>query len=151
MNYAFINNGQVEQYPFGINALRKKFPQTSFPRDISKVNLSNYNVVIVEATDRPDFDSLTHYLTEGTPANVEVVWKQVWIVNELTEEEKQEILLAAQKNEREIRNDLLKDSDWTQLPDSNADKVTWATYRQELRDVPGQSGFPNNINWPKKP
>lgn len=151
MNYAFINNGQVEQYPFGINALRKKFPQTSFPRDISKVNLSNYNVVIVEATDRPDFDLLTHYLTEGTPANVEGVWKQVWIVNELTEEEKQEILLAAQKNERETRNDLLKDSDWTQLPDSHADKVTWATYRQELRDVPSQSGFPNNINWPKKP
>ena len=107
MNYAFINNGQVEQYPFGINALRKKFPQISFPKDISKVNLTDYNVVVVEATDQPEFDSLTHYLSEDTPVNVEGIWKQVWIVTELTEEQKQEVLSAAEKNKREIRNDLI--------------------------------------------
>jgi|VirMetMinimDraft_7_1064189.scaffolds.fasta_scaffold47190_3 hypothetical protein len=151
MNYAFINNGQVEQYPFGINALRKKFPQTSFPKDISKINLSAYNVVVVEATDPPEFDSLTHFLSEGNPTNVEGIWKQVWILNELTEEQKQEVLLAAEKNEREIRNDLLKDSDWTQLADSSVDKTAWANYRQQLRDIPNQSGFPRNINWPTKP
>ena len=151
MNYAFISNGQVEQYPFGINALRKKFPQISFPKDISKVNLTDYNVVVVEATDRPEFNSLTHYLSEGNPTNVEGIWKQVWILNELTEEQKQEVLLAAEKNEREIRNDLLKDSDWTQLADSNVDKTAWANYRQQLRDIPNQSGFPRNINWPTKP
>lgn len=151
MNYAFINNGQVEQYPFGINALRKKFPQTSFPKDISKINLSAYNVVVVEATDRPEFDSLTHFLSEGNPTNVGGIWKQVWILNELTEEQKQKVLLAAEKNEREIRNDLLKDSDWTQLADSSVDKTAWANYRQQLRDIPNQSGFPRNINWPIKP
>ena len=34
------------------------------------------------------------------------------------------------------RDRLLAESDWTQLPDSSADRETWATYRQALRDFP---------------
>lgn len=52
------------------------------------------------------------------------------------------------------RNALLADSDWTQLPDvplSAEQKTAWAAYRQALRDVPAQAGFPDNINWPQKP
>ena len=52
---------------------------------------------------------------------------------------------------RQQRNDLLKASDWTQLSDSTINKTTWATYRQSLRDVPSQSGFPWTITWPTKP
>jgi hypothetical protein len=52
---------------------------------------------------------------------------------------------------REIRNDLLKASDWTQLPDSQVNKQSWAVYRQSLRDLPNQSGFPANVSWPQKP
>ena len=37
---------------------------------------------------------------------------------------------------RQIRNSLLVDSDWTQIPDAPADAVAWATYRQALRDFP---------------
>jgi hypothetical protein len=37
---------------------------------------------------------------------------------------------------RKVRNQLLKDCDWTQLPDSNVDKQLWADYRQQLRDLP---------------
>lgn len=37
---------------------------------------------------------------------------------------------------RAIRNDLLKESDWTQLPDATCDREAWATYRQALRDFP---------------
>ena len=37
---------------------------------------------------------------------------------------------------RAIRNDLLKESDWTQLPDATVDREAWATYRQALRDFP---------------
>ena len=53
---------------------------------------------------------------------------------------------------RAKRTSLLKDSDWTQLPDiPQTIKDTWATYRQALRDLPQQSGFPNNITWPTAP
>ncbi len=37
---------------------------------------------------------------------------------------------------RPERNKLLQESDYTQLADYQDDKATWATYRQELRDLP---------------
>ena len=52
-------------------------------------------------------------------------------------------------NMRVIRNSLLVTSDWTQLPDvPQKIKDSWAVYRQALRDVPQQTGFPKNITWP---
>ena len=55
------------------------------------------------------------------------------------------------KNVRTSRNDLLAKCDWTQLADSTADKTIWATYRQMLRDVTVQDGFPWNVTWPEAP
>ena len=50
------------------------------------------------------------------------------------------------------RTRLLASSDWTQLPDvPQALKDAWATYRQALRDVTAQAGFPQNIVWPTSP
>jgi hypothetical protein len=52
---------------------------------------------------------------------------------------------------RQQRNDKLKDSDWTQIADSTADKTAWASYRQALRDITAQAGFPWTIDWPAQP
>ena len=52
---------------------------------------------------------------------------------------------------RAQRTQLLKDCDWTQIADSTADKTAWATYRQALRDITGQAGFPWTITWPNDP
>ena len=52
---------------------------------------------------------------------------------------------------RNSRTEKLKDSDWTQIADSTADKAVWATYRQALRDITAQSGFPWTITWPESP
>ncbi len=52
------------------------------------------------------------------------------------------------------RNTLLAESDWTQLPDvplTAEQRTEWATYRQALRDITEQPGFPDSINWPVKP
>lgn len=50
------------------------------------------------------------------------------------------------------RNDLLQQSDWTQLPDVPLEtKEAWATYRQALRDITAQSGYPFTIVWPTPP
>ena len=54
-------------------------------------------------------------------------------------------------NVRASRTEKLKDSDWTQIADSTADKATWATYRQALRDITAQAGFPWTIDWPDAP
>lgn len=50
------------------------------------------------------------------------------------------------------RNELLFNSDWTQLPDSpltEQKKLLWAEYRQNLRDITKQPEFPTNIIWPE--
>ena len=52
---------------------------------------------------------------------------------------------------RSIRNERLKESDWTQIADSTANKAVWATYRQALRDISSQEGFPWVITWPVQP
>lgn len=57
--------------------------------------------------------------------------------------------LAAQV--RSQRNRLLADCDWTQLADSIADKQAWGTYRQALRDISSQAGFPSTVVWPHDP
>ena len=50
---------------------------------------------------------------------------------------------------REARDLLIAKTDWTQLPDvPQAIKSQWASYRQALRDVPQQAGFPFNVVWP---
>ena len=52
---------------------------------------------------------------------------------------------------RNDRNTKLAECDWTQLADSTADKAAWATYRQALRDITTQAGFPWTIDWPVAP
>jgi hypothetical protein len=52
---------------------------------------------------------------------------------------------------RAQRNMLLSACDWTQLADAPVDDLAWATYRQALRDLPQQPGFPTDINWPTPP
>jgi hypothetical protein len=55
------------------------------------------------------------------------------------------------KSVRQQRGEKLKDSDWTQVADAPVDQAAWATYRQALRDVTAQSGFPWTIDWPVQP
>ena len=53
---------------------------------------------------------------------------------------------------RQKRDELLLATDWTQMADTpQAIRDKYAAYRQALRDVPQQAGFPNNIVWPTKP
>jgi hypothetical protein len=54
-------------------------------------------------------------------------------------------------NARKRRNKLLSASDWTQVADAPVNKAAWATYRQELRDISAQAGFPATVVWPTQP
>lgn len=52
------------------------------------------------------------------------------------------------------RQRLLASSDWTQLPNgplTQEQQIAWATYRQQLRDITAQSGYPTNVIWPVAP
>lgn len=72
------------------------------------------------------------------------------VIREMTKEE----IAALSPNEEDVRarrNSLLIESDWTQLKDAPVDQLAWAIYRQALRDVTSQKGFPANVVWPDKP
>jgi hypothetical protein len=60
-----------------------------------------------------------------------------------------EILTQQEYTVRDQRNALLQQSDVYAL----ADRITddWTTYRQALRDIPAQDGFPASVTWPTKP
>ena len=62
-----------------------------------------------------------------------------------------ELLATLATQARAKRNALLNQSDWTQVADAPVGSQAWATYRQALRDIIDQAGFPENIDWPVSP
>jgi hypothetical protein len=97
------------------------------------------------------FDDTRYYIDDGLPvelpeksspyANFDYTTKQ-WVINSK----------LAMVDVLTKRKKLLASSDWTQLPDVPlATKAAWATYRQELRDISKQSGYPTEITWPTPP
>ena len=70
-------------------------------------------------------------------------------VTPCSEEEKYD---AFSKDVRGERDYLLKRTDWTQTPDvPEATRKKFTEYRQALRDVTSQEGFPFEIEWPELP
>jgi hypothetical protein len=58
------------------------------------------------------------------------------------------------KAARDSRDKLLADCDWVVVKALESGQTVpgeWATYRQALRDLPQQIGFPVTIDWPEKP
>lgn len=147
--YIKLNNGQIETYPYTIGQLRKDNPNTSFPKTISENVLATFDVYPVEDTPRPYSDH-TQNITEGAPVN-QNGWKRTWVVSNATNSEVQERVNSQATNVRSERNQKLAESDWTQVADAPVDKTAWATYRQALRDISKQSGFPWSVTWPTQP
>lgn len=66
-----------------------------------------------------------------------------WLVSEI-----------ASAEARAQRDAALRSCDWTQVGDAPLtaeQRTAWSTYRQALRDLPAQPGFPQSIEWPKPP
>jgi len=96
----------------------------------------------------PDIDSFsaaTHDLSKVYDATNDVVNQTI------TRKEQSQIDAIALGQTRRKRNQLLDESDWTQLPDvyhSAGKKKEWEEYRQALRDITKDLA---NITWPVKP
>jgi hypothetical protein len=108
--------------------------------------------VVVEDTPEPTYDYKTHrtYIDGAVEKNGK--WVKNWVVAPLTQQEKESLLKNKSDDARNTRSRLLSKTDWTQgkdIPDSISSK--WAAYRQALRDVPNQPGFPWDITWPSEP
>jgi hypothetical protein len=95
-----------------------------------------------------DHDRKTEKLVSAAPHLHEGMCNLV-NVEPLTTEELQARVDTQWNVIRSQRNQMLKDTDWTQVADAPVDKTAWATYRQALRDITQQPD-PFNITWPKQ-
>jgi hypothetical protein len=99
-----------------------------------------------------DFD-LYEVLDGKSPTLIEG-WETIK-ANRLAEHEAEKARVEAEGaviSIRMQRDAKLAESDWTQMPDYTSEiKESWAIYRQALRDITTQDGFPNEVTWPTKP
>lgn len=149
-NKMFINiNTNPPSFPYTIEQLLADNPNTSFPSDIPEERLAEWGVYPVVRTQPPSYNEITHIHEQATAQfNQETnQWETVWSVRPHTEAETSEKAAGV----RIERNAKLAATDWTQLSDAPVDKTTWAAYRQELRDITTQSGFPWGVIWPQEP
>lgn len=135
-----INENQIERAP------KNKDGWVNYDKNAELLTAEGYLPVIVieePTTEQPiikyrQLNGRIEQYAEAAP---------VPSVPEPTEEQQEMQVRAA-------RNSLLDLCDWTQLPDApltSEQKQAWAEYRQALRDVPEQAGFPENVVWPSTP
>jgi hypothetical protein len=150
--FALIKDGAVDQYPYNIYQLRMAHPNVSFPADPSDETLQEFGMFRVFFATQPAVSN-TQVLEEDPPVfSTEYQrWTQVWRVRDMAAEEVQQRNNSKASEIRTERNEKIANTDWTQLPDSPVDKAVWATYRQALRDITAQAGFPWTIDWPVAP
>ena len=149
-----ITNGTVDTYPYNVGQLRRDTPNTSFQKQIPSEMLESYGVYTVVYTDMPSIDDRTQKAEqEATPTLVNGSWTVGWTTTDKTAEEIQQWDDNIAAGNRNRRNALLTESDWTQVADAPVDATAWATYRQALRDITTHANWPNlsEADWPVKP
>jgi hypothetical protein len=149
--YVKVENNEIVQYPYSIEQFRANNPTISFPAEISSDLLASYGVYPVSNDPIPDYNLTTQRVEKSTtPVLREGKWVITKSVVELTADQIVSREITAGKTVREARNKLLQETDWCACSDVTM-SAEMATYRQALRDVPAQEGFPYNITWPTKP
>jgi hypothetical protein len=143
--------------------VRRMFPNTSLPRVWDEAVCNHLGI-------DPIFESPTPTTTRYQIAHKNGVefknnkWMWAWTIGPVFTEYNEEATAAEQEaayvkriddeqatRVRADRDKRLADTDWTQVADAQVDKAVWATYRQALRDVPAQAGFPWDVTWPDQP
>jgi len=150
---------------------RRRHPNTSFPKVISRETMDNFGVDPVfegpaAETTYPYERSVRNGVYESNGE-----WYTRYVVgptfSDIVDEEGKTISAAQQRAEyearldesqavsiRQVRNAKLQLCDWTHVTDSALDsdaQSAWAAYRASLRSVPEQEGFPWNVTWPEEP
>jgi hypothetical protein len=147
-----LQDGQPVGYPIVESNFRQLFPNTSFPAYFTAEAVEPLGYGIYDFSGQPENLSRYEKAVEVAPVRNEYgVWRQTWAVADMDGVERQAVDDAKTKAVRAERNWRLAACDWTQLADAPVDSLAWANYRQALRDVPSQPGFPWEVQWPVEP
>ena len=124
----------------------------SLPDDVSRTHAESAGYICMESDTEPEFFTRWVHTTPESPDNVGDKSSGIGsIAIALTDAEYDTVLAASARQKRDriiAATDYLVTPDYPIEPDRLA-KVK--TYRQALRDIPEQSGFPRTITWPEKP
>ena len=139
----------------GESAFRKEFPNTSIPKPLTESVVNSLGYDFVYEGSIPSLTAPYDWYERDGVEQISSKWYTKYKVVTPDSDGKATIDANAATNARNERNELLKDSDFTQLADKGGlsdSKVTeWATYRQSLRDLPTVSGWPYTHTLPTKP
>lgn len=129
-----------------------RHPATSFtvglpPEDLEPLGYFR----IVERPENKPLPDCTKNFVLDTPSLENGEYVEQWKVLDASQEEIDLRVADAARDIRRLRNQRLTDCDWTQLTDAPVDATAWASYRQALRDVTAQPGFPWAVVWPEQP
>ena len=124
----------------------------SLPNDIARAGLESSGNVCMESDTEPEFFTRWVHTPADSPDNVAPKDTDVGgIAIYLTDAEYDTVLAASA---RQKRDRLIATTDYLVTPDYPIESDRLAKvkiYRQALRDIPEQSGFPRTITWPEKP
>ena len=124
----------------------------SLPDDVTRAWFESSGNVCMESDTEPEFYTRWVHTPADSPDNVATKDADVGdIAIYLTDAEYDTVLSASM---RQKRDRLIATTDYLVTPDypiSDDRLAKVKTYRQALRDIPEQSGFPRTITWPEKP
>jgi hypothetical protein len=146
-----LENGIPTGHPVDDYNFRTLHPGVSFPRYLSPDDVEPLGFGLYEFSQIPETPKYKKVVEETPVKKENGIWCQQWNVVDMNAEEKLTADAARAEEVRLERSSELAASDWTQLPDSPVNSAAWLVYRQELRDVPAQSGFPWEVSWPEPP
>lgn len=139
--YIKLIEGQPETYSIG--QMKRDNPTTSFPDKPSDELLAGWGVYPYTMLEPPAYDRLTQTVVRTAITEINGAWVQSWTVSDMAAED-------AARNVRDQRDRLLQETDWMALSDVTMEP-SWREYRQQLRDLTDQEGFPSNVVWPTEP
>lgn len=147
--YRIRSSGEVKSQ----GEIRQMYPNTSFPKTWSPELVEELGLDPVFESPAPVTTIYQTAYKDGVEqVNGKWVWK--WSISEMDDETKAYKDAEAAKGVRATRDRLLAEGDWLVIKAMEtgvALSTDWAAYRQALRDVPAQAGFPHNVTWPSKP
>ena len=128
------------------------YGDVSLPNDVSRASAESAGNICMESDTEPEFYTRWVHTTPESPDNVAPKDADMrGIAIYLTDAEYDTVLAASA---RQKRDRLIAATDYLVTPDypiSDDRLAKVKIYRQALRDIPEQAGFPRTITWPEKP
>ena len=132
------------------NEFRALYPNTSMPQQLTEELINDLGGDVVFEGPQAQPTRYQVAFRDGVE-QINGKWYTKHSVSEMDQEAKDSLDLNQSRSVRSTRNSKLAECDWTQIADATVDKAAWATYRQALRDISKQTGFPWDIQWPEAP